>query len=81
MLQSTPLKSLSTTQRILLGTVVVVALFVVLGILSDSSGTGGGFAVGLQSQSFLVLAILSFAGGLLSFASPCTLPILPAYFS
>jgi cytochrome c-type biogenesis protein len=28
-----------------------------------------------------VLAVLSFAAGVLSFASPCTLPILPAYFA
>ncbi len=32
-------------------------------------------------QSFLVLATLAFFGGVLSFLSPCTLPILPAYFA
>ena len=32
-------------------------------------------------QSFLVLATMAFLGGVLSFLSPCTLPILPAYFA
>ena len=35
----------------------------------------------LTSSSFPVLALLAFAGGLFSFLSPCTLPILPAYFA
>lgn len=81
MLESTPLRSLSTNQRIALGLVAVVALFVVLGSLIEPSTPQTAFLGGLQAQSFLVLAILSFAGGLLSFASPCTLPILPAYFA
>lgn len=38
-------------------------------------------AAGLASQSLFVLAILAFAGGIFSFISPCTLPILPAYFA
>jgi len=79
MLQSTPLKSLSTNQRIAAAVVAVVAIFLIIGLLIGPSDNQSAF--GLQTQSFLVLAILSFAGGVLSFASPCTLPILPAYFA
>jgi cytochrome c-type biogenesis protein len=47
--------------------------------------TGGGSTeqatTGLGSQSLAVLALLAFAGGVISFVSPCTLPILPAYFA
>jgi len=81
MLQSTPLKSLSTAQRLALGIVLAVALMLLLGSLLPDSGSGGRAAFGVQTQSFLVLAILSFFGGVLSFVSPCTLPILPAYFA
>lgn len=79
MLESTPLRSLSTNQRLAAGVTVVVALFLLIGMLTGSGGSQSAF--GLQTQSFLVLAILAFAGGVLSFASPCTLPILPAYFA
>lgn len=81
MLKTSPLRSLTPTQLIAIGVIIIVALFLVIGSLSQASAPEPQFSVGLQSQSFLVLAILSFAGGLLSFASPCTLPILPAYFA
>lgn len=81
MLQSTPLKSLSVTQRLALVIVAIVAVFLVLGSLSGPPASQDDFSFGVQSQPFLVLAILSFAGGVLSFVSPCTLPILPAYFA
>jgi uncharacterized protein YyaL (SSP411 family) len=32
-------------------------------------------------EGFMVLSILAFLAGILSFLSPCTLPILPAYFA
>ncbi len=35
----------------------------------------------LGTDSFPTLALLAFIGGLFSFLSPCTLPILPAYFA
>jgi cytochrome c-type biogenesis protein len=81
MLQSTPLKSLSPAQRLAAIIAAVVVIIVIAGSLLDSPSQSEGFSFGLQSQSFLVLAVLAFAGGLLSFASPCTLPILPAYFA
>jgi cytochrome c-type biogenesis protein len=34
-----------------------------------------------ERSNFLALAFMSFAAGVLSFVSPCTLPILPAYFA
>jgi cytochrome c-type biogenesis protein len=42
--------------------------------LIDSTGVAA-------SANFIALAIISFAAGVLSFISPCTLPILPAYFA
>ena len=81
MLQSTTLKSLTPAQRLAAAIVAIVLLFVVVGSLLGSPTPSDGFSFGIQRQSFLVLAILAFAGGLLSFASPCTLPILPAYFA
>lgn len=81
MQQSTPLESLSTTQRIALGVVLIVVVFLFVGTVLQSSGGDSQPIFGLQDQSFIVLAILAFAGGVLSFASPCTLPILPAYFA
>ena len=81
MLQSTPLKSLSPAQRIAAAVVAIMVLIVVAGTLLSSPPPPNSFTFGIERQSFLVLAILAFAGGLLSFVSPCTLPILPAYFA
>ncbi len=81
MLKPAPWRALSITQWMIVGVVALVVVFLVLGTLNQSSAPEPAFAVGLQTQSFFVLAILSFAAGVLSFASPCTLPILPAYFA
>lgn len=75
-----PIRSLSTGQRLVLVLVGVVAAFLIIGSLNQS-GDSTGFSLGIERQSFLVLAILSFGGGLLSFVSPCTLPVLTAYFA
>ena len=40
-----------------------------------------GFAPEVPEVSLLVLFFLAFVAGVLSFVSPCTLPILPAYFA
>jgi cytochrome c-type biogenesis protein len=51
---------------------------------SDSGFSGANpFAVesNLPQSGFLVLIVLSFIAGVFSFLSPCTLPILPAYFA
>jgi len=76
---TTPERSLSTSQRLLLVIVGLVVAFLILGTLNRPDANE--FAVGIQTQPFIVLAFLSFAGGLLSFVSPCTLPVLTAYFA
>lgn len=75
-----PLRALSTTQRLLIVFFGLVVAFLILGSIGQSNDEGG-LNVGLQAQPFVVLAILSFGGGLLSFVSPCTLPVLTAYFA
>jgi len=47
------------------------------------SGTDNPFAAkpNLPQSGLLVLVLLSFIAGVFSFLSPCTLPILPAYFA
>ncbi len=64
--------------RLLLFGGVVAVVLLVLAILSLKNSdafflTGGG--------SMIVLAVPVFLVGMLSFMSPCTLPILPAYFA
>ncbi len=67
----------SRTRFYIAGGLLLVALLLALTILSlqndQSYLTGGG--------SVLVLALPAFFAGVLSFLSPCTLPILPAYFA
>ncbi len=75
-----PNRSMSVGRMILIGLGILIIGFLIFGSLGQpDSDSQPGF--GIQQQSFLVLAFLSFAGGLLSFLSPCTLPILPAYFA
>lgn len=70
----------SIGRMIIIGLVIVLVGFLIIGSLTQSNaGDQTGF--GVQSQPFFALAFLAFAGGLLSFLSPCTLPILPAYFA
>lgn len=75
-----PIQGLSPAQRILLVLAGLVVAFLILGSVGQSSDDGG-LNVGIQAQPFVVLAFLSFGGGLLSFVSPCTLPVLTAYFA
>ncbi len=75
-----PFRSLSPLQLAVAGVVLVIILFLIIGTVSQSSAPEPVFG-GLQSQPFLVLAFLAAFGGVMSFVSPCTLPILPAYFA
>ncbi|MCP5097757.1 MAG: cytochrome c biogenesis protein CcdA [Chloroflexi bacterium] len=75
-----PIRSLSSAQKLLIVLVGLVVAFLILGTLTQSNSEDG-FNFGIQTQPFFVLAILSFGGGLLSFVSPCTLPVLTAYFA
>ena len=78
---STPApRRLSTPQIVLIGLVILLVGFLILGTLTQSS-TPEQLSFGVQKQPFATLAVLAFLGGLLSFASPCTLPILTAYFA
>ncbi len=73
-------RRLSSTQLVIIGVGVLVLIFLILGTLTQSS-TPDQLSFGVQKQPFTTLAILAFLGGLLSFASPCTRPILTAYFA
>jgi len=62
----------------------VVGFLVVAGLLIGlvlAVGSGAAPASGERGGSVLALAIPAFLAGVLSFLSPCTLPILPAYFA
>lgn len=76
-----PLRTLTTMQLVVLGLVLLISIFLAIGTISEMVSPKPQFAFGLQQQSFAVLAVLAFLGGFLSFVSPCTLPILPAYFA
>jgi cytochrome c-type biogenesis protein len=67
-------------QLIGMGIGLLVVLFLIFGTVTQSSAPDPIFG-GLQSQPFTVLASLALFAGLMSFISPCTLPILPAYFA
>ncbi len=67
-------------RMIAIGTVILVAGFLIIGTFTQSSPPEQPI-FGIQSQPFPQLAFLAAVGGLLSFLSPCTLPILPAYFA
>lgn len=75
-----PIQKLSAAQRIIIVLVGMVVAFLILGSVGQSNNEGG-LNIGLQAQPFIVLAFLSFGGGILSFVSPCTLPVLTAYFA
>ncbi len=76
----TPTRKLSTTQIVLIGLGLLLIAFLILGTVTQSA-TPDQLSFGVQKQPFTTLAVLAFLGGLLSFASPCTLPILTAYFA
>lgn len=74
------LRSLSTGKWLLIISVILLFAFLILGSVGQSAGDDQ-MRFGIQTQPFIVLAILAFFGGLLSFLSPCTLPVLTAYFA
>lgn len=75
-----PRRKLSTPQFVLIGLGLLLAAFLVLGTLIQPA-TPDATPLGVPQASFATLAVLAFAGGLLSFISPCTLPVLTAYFA
>ncbi len=71
----------SIGRYILISVAGLIVAFLLIGTLNDATATDSGNVFGIGNQPFLILALLSFFAGILSFASPCTLPILPAYFA
>jgi cytochrome c-type biogenesis protein len=65
---------------LIIGGALVLFLIVVIAILSLNRGEEAAWAT-KEGSSVIVLALPAFFAGLLSFLSPCTLPILPAYFA
>lgn len=74
------LRSISTGKWLLLISAILLLGFLIFGSVSQTSSDDQ-FRFGIQTQPFIVLAVLAFFGGLLSFLSPCTLPVLTAYFA
>lgn len=74
-------RKLTPLQLVLIGLVALLLLFLILGTVNQSAAPPDQFAFGVQKQPFITLALLAFMGGVLSFASPCTLPVLTAYFA
>lgn len=73
-------RTLPVARLMAIGTLILVAGFLIIGTFTQS-GPGDQPVFGIQNQPFPQLAFLAAVGGLLSFLSPCTLPILPAYFA
>ena len=74
------LNQLPTRRNLLIFAGAILFLILIFG-LGGRGGVPEGEVAGFGSQSFAVLAVLAFVGGVVSFVSPCTLPILPAYFA
>jgi len=80
------LQTRSIPRIALVGVIALVAIILVIltngeAVSGGGSSPAGEAATGLGGQSLAVLALLAFVGGVVSFVSPCTLPILPAYFA
>jgi cytochrome c-type biogenesis protein len=70
-------RTFSQNQLLLGGLFVLLILFIIYGSFNQPTTDN----IYNAPSSFLVLVLVAFAGGVLSFLSPCTLPILPAYFA
>jgi cytochrome c-type biogenesis protein len=76
------LRSFSTGQLVLIGLVIATLILIIFGTIARPAAPEEAIFVDpIGDLPFPALALLAFAGGLLSFVSPCTLPILPAYFA
>ena len=63
------------------GLLLLLLILVFLGIGGTSEPAGETVSSDLTRTPFLALAVLAFFSGVLGFVSPCTLPLLPAYFA
>lgn len=71
----------STRRRFGTGVVIVGILLAFLLLSALANRTGSRAMTTSSAPGVLVLALPAFLAGLLSFLSPCTLPILPSYFA
>jgi cytochrome c-type biogenesis protein len=68
-------------RRILIfGGIILAFVLFIIAVLSFDTGREATMATPTNT-SLVVMAVPAFLAGLLSFLSPCTLPILPAYFA
>jgi cytochrome c-type biogenesis protein len=75
---------MSWVKRIILALTALFVIGIIVGLILAPSRPEEQFIDSTdvaQRSNFLALAFLSFIAGALSFISPCTLPILPAYFA
>jgi cytochrome c-type biogenesis protein len=80
----TGIESISWNKRVVLVLAASLVISLVAALSLASSGANDEFVDSTsvaESSNFLALAFLAFVAGALSFISPCTLPILPAYFA
>ncbi|MEM7801373.1 MAG: cytochrome c biogenesis protein CcdA [Chloroflexota bacterium] len=73
-----PKKDLLRSRNILIAVALLMTALITIGIINDATAEANPF---VTQQPFVLLALLAFVGGALSFLAPCTLPILPAYFA
>ncbi len=78
--ETTQQQSVGDRRALIFGGVAIVLLLFTIVVLSLDRGNQAAWAT-KDGSSVIVLALPAFVAGLLSFLSPCTLPILPAYFA
>lgn len=69
----------SNRRWLIVGGIAIAVILFIIAILSLESGDGTAALTGRSISP--MMAVFAFLAGLLSFLSPCTLPILPAYFA
>ena len=77
-------QSMSWVKRIVLGLTVLFVIGLIVAFVFAPSGAESepvDAVETVESANFMAVAFLAFVAGVLSFISPCTLPILPAYFA
>jgi cytochrome c-type biogenesis protein len=75
------LRRLSLARIVLAAAGVALFALLLLALLGSKSVSAGEASEGLSQAPFPLLVALAFLAGVLGFVSPCTLPLLPAYFA